>query len=455
MATKFDLLSRFQTHGHGEKRSALYRLAIISSGVSKVFGLALQALAVPLIFRSLGELHYNLYTALTAILSTIVLVQMGAGPGLTKGIARANAIGNREQEAALMRAAFRLAAGAALIGCSVLLAVVHQVPIGTLFNDTFVPYSDEIIATTDLCVMLLAIQVLAGVVDSALAGYQEQVYTNLAAMLANIASLVLLIIVCSGQPTIFQIVMVVFGVPTFFRILNLGFLAARRTYLLSNFFGSASGSYKVLLMVGLGFWGIEAASVMEQMTGNQVLIHLSSGPETAIFNAIFKYVGLAGSVATMVTLPLWPAFTDAIVHRDITWISRSLRRLRTWLMAYACAIALGLAILGPWLLHVVVGINTEGRFWLFLVFGLYFIALIWGHLHHVTLMGIASLWQLALVLVVENIVMLLLGLVLVPRFGAVGMALSYLIAILALPAWLLPRMLRNALQRIAGTPAMP
>lgn len=451
MASKFDFLSRLKAQGHGEKRSALLRLAIISSGVSKVFGFALQALAVPLIMGSLGKLHYNLYVTLTGILSTIVLVQMGAGPGLTQGIARASANGNRDQEAALIRAAFQLAAIAALIGCSVLLTVIHVAPISALFGKAYAGNADEIISTANLCIMLLAIQVLAGVVDSALAGYQEQVYTNIAAMLANIFSLIALIVVCTGEPTIFQIVMAVFGVPTFFRIVNLVFLTARRNYLLRNFFSSASGSYKMLLSMGLGFWGIEIGSIAEQLSGNQVMVHLSSVPETAMFNAIFKYVGLAGAVATMVTMPLWPAFTDAIVHRDIAWIRRSLNRLRGWLMAYALAFAVGLAALGPWLLELFTPIDTEGRFPLFLAFGLYFIALIWGHLHHVTLMGMANLWQLALVIVGENILMLTMGVVLVPRFGALGMVLSYLFAILLLPAWLLPRMLRNTLQRVAAT----
>jgi len=48
------LFNRFRwlrPHEQAAKRSALFRLAIISSTVSKVFGLALQAIAIPLVLR--------------------------------------------------------------------------------------------------------------------------------------------------------------------------------------------------------------------------------------------------------------------------------------------------------------------------------------------------------------------------------------------------------------------
>jgi len=88
---RINFWSALEQQDHGAKRSALLRLAIFSSGLSKLCGLALQASAIPLVYRSLGPHHYALYLLLTGALGTIALAQMGAGPGLTQGIAKANA----------------------------------------------------------------------------------------------------------------------------------------------------------------------------------------------------------------------------------------------------------------------------------------------------------------------------------------------------------------------------
>jgi len=134
---RFDFFEGLKNKEHGPKRSALLRLAILSSGLSKICGLALQATAIPLVYRSLGQHRYDLYLLLTGALGTIALVQMGAGPGLTQGIAKASAAARRDLEASLLRAAFRLAAAAALIGGAAILTLVYLIPPGTLFGPEF------------------------------------------------------------------------------------------------------------------------------------------------------------------------------------------------------------------------------------------------------------------------------------------------------------------------------
>jgi O-antigen/teichoic acid export membrane protein len=450
---RFDFFEGLKNKEHGPKRSALLRLAILSSGLSKICGLALQATAIPLVYRSLGQHRYDLYLLLTGALGTIALVQMGAGPGLTQGIAKASAAARRDLEASLLRAAFRLAAAAALIGGAAILTLVYLIPPGSLFGPEFSADRAEILTDTNLCVALLAILVLAGVVDSALAGYQEQVFLSLASMVANILCIGLLFITCNSGPTIIDIVLVLYGVPALFRIINLIALAVRRPHLIQGFFKSSRGSYGVLLNVGMGFWAIDIGGLLEQNSGNYVLAHLSSVQDTALFAVVYKSFVLAGAVVTTVTIPLWPAFTDAIAHGDVEWISRSLKAIRRALTIYSCAVAALVMLAGQWIVEHLLHIDTTGRSWLFVIFAGYFVTNVWTHLYYVSMMGLQNLWKLALVLLAENILMLFFGIVLVPHWGASGMALAYLTANIALPAWLLPRMMNRAMREISKLPS--
>ena len=198
-------------HEQGAKRSALFRLAIISSTVSKVFGLALQAIAMPLVLRSLGQHQFELYLLLTAVLATIALTQMGAGPGLTQGIAKAHAAGDSDKEASLISAAFRLTGCATLMGGGVILAAIYLIPTETLFGAAFDNDRVAILSASKVCILVLMVQVIFGVVDSALAGYQEQVLTYVGSTISNIISIGLLIFVCKHAPTIVKVILVLYG----------------------------------------------------------------------------------------------------------------------------------------------------------------------------------------------------------------------------------------------------
>jgi O-antigen/teichoic acid export membrane protein len=455
---KLNFLSHLAGQSGGVRRSALLKLAIASSALSKVFGLGLQAIAIPLVYHSLGQHRYALYLLLTASLATIALAQMGAGPGLTQGIAKANAAGDHQHEAALLSAASRMTLLAAFGGGAILTGIIRIVPPAKLFGSGFSSDRGEILAIMNVCVLVLIAQIVFGIVDSALAGYQEQVLTNLGAMLANIIGIAALILVCKSAPNITRIILVIFGVPILPRIVNLVVLLKRRPYLLKGLARSSRGSYGMLLNVGLAFWVIQVGSVLEQHSGTYILAHLSSTGATDLFAMVYRSISLAAVAVLVFTQPLWPAFVDAMAHHDIHWVRRSYEKIRRVLIAYSCVVGVVLVTVGPWIFQRLLHIETTGYYGLFAVLGVYFIANVWAHILYVVMMGL-QIWKVAITILSENVLMVAFGIVLVPHFGPVGMALAYLLASLVLPAWLLPRMFSEAIDKISepvlATAAIP
>jgi O-antigen/teichoic acid export membrane protein len=445
------LFSKFEfPKEHGARRNALLRWAMIGSAVSKVSGLALQAVSIPLVYHSLGQHRFALYLLLTAALGTITLAQMGAGPGLIQGIAAANALGKRDQETSLLNAAFRFTGLAALIGGVVIISIIHLVPIDRLFGAAFAHDRVETVSAANVCIVILIALMVSGVGDSALAGYQEQVFSFIGSLVANIASMSLLFFVCRHTPTLIDIILVLYGMPTLARVANLFALFRRRPYLLLGAFRSCRGFYATLFSVGLAFWTIEISGMIEQYSGTFILARLSSTHDTDLFAIVFKYLALASMAVNVITQPLWPAIADAIAHRDIDWIHRSYARIRHLLNIYSGLLAVLSISAGPWIFRHILHVDTTGYYALFLILGLFALAHIRVHLLCVTMMGVQSTWAVAAVLFSENSLMAVFGVVLVPHLGAAGMALAYLIANVALPLWLLPRLMKRALQRISG-----
>jgi O-antigen/teichoic acid export membrane protein len=438
--------ARATTGDPRSRRSALLRFAIGSSAVSKACALALQLVAIPLVYRALGQHQYELFLLITGAVSAIAFAQLGAGPGLTHGLATAAARGSREEEAALINAAFRLVSVAALGAAAVIVILLRVIPPHLVFGAEFAEERVAIVRAGDITVLVFAAQLISGVVDSALAGYQEQVFTSVGSAISNLVSLVLILLVCAYTPSLSSVILVLFGVPTLSRVGNFIGLCRRRPYLLERAISSCRGYYRRLLNVGLAFWAIQVGSIIQQYGGTYLLAHLGSAQATVLFGILFKTLSLLGAVITTITQPLWPAFADAVARGDISWIQRSFARIRRVLTLLSCGACALLAAAGPWAFSTFVHVYTAHSGVLFATLGLFFVANVWTHLYYVTMMGMHGIWKIAVTAFAENLLLLVLGAMLVPRLGGVGMALSYLLASLLLPAWLLPRLMRENLR---------
>jgi O-antigen/teichoic acid export membrane protein len=445
----FKVFRGFRQTDNLGSRSALLRMAIWSSALSKVAALGLQGIAIPLVYHALGQHRYALYLLITGALATITFTQFGAGPGLTQGLARANVTGSHDRESSLFNAALRLSMGGALVTGGGLVAVFSVVDPTRLFGAAFSGDKLEVLASVKLSIFALIAIIVLGVFDSALAGYQEQVVTNLLSLCGNIASAVLLIIICHHNPTIIEVMLALYGVTACSRGLSAAILLSRRSYLLGKVFCSLRGTYSDLMQLGFAFWGIQFAGMVEIQGGIYIMAHLSTPAETDIFGMAFKVLTLVGGPVAILTQPLWPAFTDAIARRDIDWIDSHYRRIRITLIIYSAIVAFGLVIAGQWGFLTVLHIAVPGSRLFFGTLGLYAVANVWTHLYYVAMMGLPGIWKVVIVAIGENLLMVTFGVLIVPHLGAAGMLLAYLSASVILPSWLLPRVMSATIKQLS------
>lgn len=416
----------------------------MSSGLSKVSSVGLQGLAIPLVFHALGAHQYALYLLLTAVLATIALTDMGAGPGLSQAIAKAHADGDQKSEAGAFASAMTFVFVTALLGGAVISAVVRIVPPDKLFGLSFAADHAEVIRVTNVCVLIMIANVTLSVVDSALAGYLEQVASNIGTCIANLVSTVLLVVIChKGHPSISQVLVVLYGVVCLSRLVNLAALIYRRGYLLSGYMHLNSRTWRALMSTGTAFWSIQGFCMIEQYGGTYMMAHLASVRATDTFGIVYRAISLAASTVGIFTQPLWPALTDALSRKDFPWIERVARRTRTSLMLIAGALMLVFTVGGTAGIEHIWHVDISADRTLIYLLAVYLFFNIWTHYHYIILEGLDRVWTVAGLILLENCMMLAFGAALVPRWGGAGMAAGYLLASLALPVWLLPRIFRR------------
>ncbi len=438
---------------HAERRAfraGRVRLAFLTSAGSKALGLIVQFLAFPLAVRSLGPERFGIYIMLVSALVWIDLGRLGIGPGLTRELAIAWNRGERERERVLFSNAMFLLLGiAAFITVLLVAAFAVGMPyIDTLFGASGARFHSEIVTSIVIVGTFLVAQVVFSIGEAARSAYQDDFINNLMSSLENLASLLMIFWVALFWPTVPGFALAVFGSMVLGKGVNVVLLLVRsRRYLFPRWRYVSRAELRPLVASSLAFWVVQIAVLMMHNLSILQLGHLIGAGGLTPFAIVFRLLQLLSTGVLMISMPLWPAITDAVVRGDRDWIVKAYRRLIGSAMAFCTLVAIGLTLFGPALIPLWAGSHVRPGPALNAVLGVYFVIWMWNHCHATVLFGLGRLWAVAWITFCEGALVLVLGSVLVPRYGVVGTGLALCIAGLAVTAWTLPLIVRRALAR--------
>jgi len=436
---------------HAERRSfraTRVRWAFLTSAGSKGLGLLVQFLALPLAIRTLGPERFGLYTMLYAALVWIDLGRLGIGPGLTRELAVAWNRGERGREQALFSSAMCLLLAISLvISAAVALGVYFGGShLDWLFGPSASKFGSELLAGVIVVSAFLIAHIAFSAGEAARSAYQDDFINNLTNMFANFVSLILIFAVAIYFPTIPAFAVAVFGSMVLAKGLNLALLISwSKTYLWPRWRFVDRRELRLLMNSSLAFFAVQIATLLMHNISLFQLGRVVGPEELTPFASVFRLTQLLATGVMMVSMPLWPAITDAAVRGDRDWIVRSYRRLIFGAVAFSTAVALTLTVLGPVLIPLWVGKEVVPDMTLTGLLGFYFVIWMWSHCHAVVLFGLGQLWRVAVVMVVEGVLVLTFAYALMPHFGAVGTALGMCAAALVTSTWLMPLMVRRSL----------
>lgn len=429
------------------------RLAFITSAVSKALGFLVQFLAIPLAVKALGAERFGIYTMIVSALVWIDLGRLGIGPGLTRGIAVAWNQGDKQGEKELFSNAFFLLTAMALLvgGMLALILGIDGLSLKDLVGDSAPRYRNEILAGVAVVMGFLMAQIIFSAGEAARSAYQEEYINNIMNSLGNLLAMVLVIWVAYYWPTIQGFCVAIFGSIALSKGLNIVvLLGVSRRYLLPRWRNVRPDVAKHLLNLSFAFWIVQLATLMMH---NFSLVQLGAivGPETlAPFALLFRMLQLLSTVVLMVTMPLWPAITDALIRGDHNWIRYAYTRLLKIVLSFSMVVAVVLGLKGDDLIRLWVPDMVDFDVTLIKVLSVYFVIWMWNHSNTTVLFGLGRLWPVACTLLVEGSLVLILGSYLTPSLGNLGMALALCIAGVATSSWVLPLLIRRELHEKAG-----
>jgi O-antigen/teichoic acid export membrane protein len=81
------------------------------------------------------------------------------------------------------------------------------------------------------------------------------------------------------------------------------------------------------MSLGIKFFVIQLAAVIFYQTSNIIIAHLFGPQEVTPYNIAYKYFSVITMSFSIIMLPLWSAYTEAWVKRDIDWIKNTINKL--------------------------------------------------------------------------------------------------------------------------------
>ena len=308
-----------------KERTRNYLYQIKGAVVYKAASMLASFLAIPMMIRYLGQEQFGVWSTLLTVMSWIVLFDLGVGNGLRNKVAEALARNDKTQAANYIASGYSLIGLISLLLWTVSTIAAFFVPWQTVFNT-------QIISETTLCITVqvviffIVLNFWVGLISPILGAVQKTAITALGQLISNVLALCFVYLLTETTDATLTYLALAYGFSLVIAniTLTLWFYKSQpelrpKPYLEIQHISP-------LLAVGLQFFTIQIA-VLVIFTTDKILITQLFGPEYVTqYDVVFKLLSIITFVHSLISAPLWSAYTDAYHRNDMRWIRRMLNK---------------------------------------------------------------------------------------------------------------------------------
>jgi O-antigen/teichoic acid export membrane protein len=319
------LLSTF-TKGH--ERSIKAKKNIFFSLIIKGLSIFISLLLVPLTIHYINPTQYGIWLTLSSIIGWFGFFDIGFGNGLRNKFAEAMAKGEHELARTYVSTTYGILTiiiGTVLV---IFLCINPFLEWSRILN-TPSEMSHELSILALIVFVFFCIQFILQLITTILTASQEPAKASFFNFLGSLFSLLIIFILTKTTKGNLIYLGTVLGLTPV-----LVLVASSIWYYNTKYKKYAPSikyvkfSYaKDLMTLGLKFFIIQIASVVIYQTSNIIIAQLFGPTQVTPYNIAFKYFGIISMGFGIIMVPLWSAFTEAWIKKDIPWIKNTMKRL--------------------------------------------------------------------------------------------------------------------------------
>lgn len=342
--------------GRSKERYRRAMLSAIASIVAKGISIIANLIIIPISLHYLGNERYGLWMTITSFTLMLTFADLGLGNGLMNAISDAN--GRDDSEAARCYVSSALFM---LMGIAVLLTVFFwvadpYVPWQRVFNVSSPRAVAEAGASTIAFFVCFAADIPLGIPHKVHMGYQEGFIFSSWAMLGSLMGLAGVLLAIHEKASLPWLVLSVSGAPVIGKLMNGFFLfGVYRPELRPALSAAQMETAKKLLSVGVLFFVLQVTGALALASDGIVAAQVLGPGAVTQYSIPMKLFSFGPLLVTFVTLPLWPAYCEAIARGDMGWVRKTLRRSMILTVAVVTPISMALIVLGKQIIRIWVG----------------------------------------------------------------------------------------------------
>lgn len=330
------MINYFNNFFSGHERSVKAKKNILGSFVLKGISILISLLLVPLTIDYLNPTKYGIWITLMSVISWFNFFDVGLGNGLRNKFATAKAEGKDELARIYISTTYAIIS---IISVSlfIIFFIVNQfLDWGIILNT-----KTDLIELEKLVFIVFSVfclQFIVKLINVVFIADQRPVMSNLVNTLASFFSLIIVVVLMKTTQgsllylgTSFSFINLVIPLLAGIWFFNTSYKKYRPSLSFVDF-----SHLKELVGLGLRFFIMQGAALVVFMTDNIIITQTTGPQDVTPYNIAYKYFGIVTMVFTIITTPLWSAYTEAYVKKDFTWIRQTTKKVyKLWGLVFA------------------------------------------------------------------------------------------------------------------------
>lgn len=336
--TKIKKLLGFINKGH--ERSVKTKKNIVASFLIKGVSIITSFILVPLTIHYLNPVNYGIWLTLYSVISWFGLLDIGLGNGLRNKFAEA--LANNDTQSAKIYVSTAYAMLSIIMGsaCVLFLLINQYLDWPHILNVD----SGKIFELRKVMAVLFGffcMQLVIKLISSILLADQR---TALAGVINTIASVISLLVVFILTKTTSESLLYL---ATSIGLINIIVPIVVSIWFYRTHYKDYTPSIKYvdfkyaknLMSVGIMFFLFQSTALIVVATDNIIISRLMGAESVTPYNIALKYLSPITVGFTLISAPLWSAYTEAHTLNDMDWIKRITKKMiKIWVIVFLATI---------------------------------------------------------------------------------------------------------------------
>jgi len=416
--------SIWNTVTQGNNRSVTVKKNIIGSFLLKGISILVSLLLVPATIGYVNAELYGVWMALASTMTWLAFADIGFTQGLKNKLTEAIAKDDWARGKSLVSTTYFMMFLIFIPVCALLEFLVPLVDWASLLNVSG-RYSDDITRVMHALVALACLQMVVNVLVSVIAAFQKVALSNSFLVIGNILSLgIIYILRAICPPSLMALVFSLASMPVLVTMIATFILFNGKFKNVSPSLKSVNKGYiKDLFNLGYKFFIINIQVLVLYQSTNILIANVSSPTEVTHYNIAYKLMNCAMMVYTIITAPLWPAYTDAYAREDYDWMKRMRKKMEKILLLSIGGCILLTALSQP-IYDIWVGDAVTVPFTMTALVAIYVVIFCWATLNGTLIVGMGKIRLNTYVVVAGMLTHIPLAMMLSNKLGCYGVILS-------------------------------